>query len=289
MKMRNLISYLFSSLLLLGLTSNVSGQERFIESYGYGLWFGIRDVQPEIFSDGAHLDFLNYLESNNEYPEYELLGMNFYFKFRNNWELDTKFAVCSDLELSNYNLKVRYALNKFLGISAGYYRFPQYMSEFDAWYLNKNENFFENIPGNYAQIRVFENGLTTGLYLNQNIGFIHLRLDINGGVSSLSKFDIVFERKKMQSNFKQKIVYNVGYSPTLFFFPELTANFDVIKLKYNTMGIQLKTNWMYLKRSMNYTQTSYSWTYEDKAIEEVINPNHSFKKFEFDVGIFLRW
>lgn len=163
------------------------------------------------------------------------------------------------------------------------------MSDFDAWYRNKNENFYENIPGNYAQIRVFESGITTGVYFDQSLGFINLRLDINGGISTLSNFNIEFDRKEKESNFKQKIIYDVGYSPSFFFFPELTAQFDVLHLKYNTFGIQAKANWMYLSRSINYTQTTFTWTYENKMKEEIINPAHSFTKLEIDLGIFLRW
>ncbi|MDA3823636.1 MAG: hypothetical protein PF450_13640 [Bacteroidales bacterium] len=289
MRKRKIHRHQILTLLLCSFYVSTFGQEKLIESYGYGVWIGIRDVKPEIHPDGEHLDFLNYLDSYDDYPEDEMLGMNWYVKFRGNWEVDLKIAVGSDLAPNTVYLKGRYFLNDHFGIAGAYYRYSQYMSAFDQWFINNNEDFIENYQGNYRQIKLYENNLMSGLFLDYQQGFMHLRVDLNAGVAVIPSFSTDFNRKMLSSNFRQKVVYDTQASPSLFIFPELTANFDLFHTKFSTIGIQVQSSWLYLERAMRYTETTYNWTRVEKTVEIVENASHTFSKFDIDIGLFLRW
>jgi len=93
----------------------------------------------------------------------------------------------------------------------------------------------------------------------------------------------------INGNMKREIRYATKNSPALFFFPEAELGIDCCRIGGITLGFRGHASWYSVDRSVDYSRTTFEWTYDNPEQEEVANPAHRFSKFEFDAGLYLTW
>ncbi len=270
-------------------SSLLPAQGRFIEKKEASLWFGVRDITRDSLANGANLDFLNYLHSSDEMAEYQYLGLSAHLWFRGNWEADFKVAMYDDFAPTSLNIKAIWMPYKYLGLTVGFYSYPQLMNEFNMFHRLSDEGWYGDTDSNFRQRRVHETGIMAGVAVPVSYRFIHLNLCLNGGISTLSKFREKVTQKMINGNMRREIRYSTKNSPALFFFPEAELGLDCFRIGSSTLGVRGHASWFTVKRSVDYKMTIWEWTYDNPMQEDVANPAHSFSKFEFDAGLYLTW
>ncbi len=277
--------------LLLSLAASplLPAQGRFIEKKQAAIWFGVRDITPDSLANSGDLDFLNYLYSSDEMAEYQYLGLSAHLWFRGDWEADLKVAMYDDFAPTSLNLKAIWMPMKYMGFTAGFYSYPQLLNEFNMFHRLSDEGFYGDTDSNFRQRHIHETGVMAGLVMPVNYRFIHLTLYLNGGISALSKFNEKITQKIVNGNMKREIRYSTKSSRALFFFPEADLGLDCFRIGETTLGIRGHASWYITRRSIDYSRTTYEWTYDNPVKEVIDNPAHRFSKLEFDAGIYLTW
>ena len=264
-------------------------QGRLIEKKQVSLWFGVRNITRDSLANSSDLDFLNYLYSSDDMSEYQYLGFSAHLWFRGNWEADLKVAMYDDFAPTSLNLKAIWMPTRHLGITAGFYSYPQLMNEFNMFHRLSDEGFYGDTDSNFRQRCVHETGVMAGVTVPVSYRFIHFTIYMNGGISTLSKFSEKVTQKMINGNMKREIMYSTKSSPALFFFPEAELGLDCFRIGKTTLGIRGHASWYAVKRSVGYKRTTWEWTYDKPLYEEVDNPAHRFSKVEFDAGLYLAW
>ena len=113
--------------ILVFITLSQSAAAQWLDEVRLSTWFGFREIQCERFAPGEHLDFIDYLKANEDYPEDEYLGFALLMNFKGPLQTDLRLTLNSGFGLSGYNLKIRYFPSKFIGLSAGLLRHPYYI------------------------------------------------------------------------------------------------------------------------------------------------------------------
>ncbi len=285
----NLRASVFLSLLVLSGSSTIYAQERLIEKQVYALWFGVRDISRERFNDNENLDFLNYLHSSPKMAEYQYIGLSSHLWFRGSWEADLRVGMYDDFAPNTIYMKAIWLPWRNLGFTAGFLSYPQLINDFSSYHRLNDEGYYGDTDRNFRQRRVHESGLVAGVVIPLNYRFLHLTFNLNGGISTLSTFREEVTQKEINTNFRREIHYETLPSPALFFFPEAEFRIDCFNIGKSKMGIQVKSSWYRVVRSVDYKRDTYDWTYDSLLEEKVDNPVHVLTKFEFDFGINLTW
>jgi hypothetical protein len=276
---------------LMLICSHLSSQDKFIQNYKVSTWFGFRYMERDSFQNNENIDFLNYLLSYDEagVSEYQYLGFTAHFWLRNNWEAVFKIAMFDDFAPNNLNITIHHYPLGFAGFSLGIYGFPQLLNDFSTYHRVNDAGWYGDINTNFRQRYLYEYGLSTGARFKVNWKSLHLFTGMNFGITRVPGFREIVQQKEINTNFRKEIHYKTHASWSPFLFPELELNIELFKLKQKTAGIQLQTNWYSTNRRMNYTRTVYSWEMNTPEIDEIKPRLHRIKKFEADLGVYLRW
>ncbi len=275
--------------LLFAFAFKVPAQDKLIEKYKVSLWFGVRDVSRDSLKNNDNLDFMNYLHSSQDMAEYQYLGISTHLWFRGDWEADIKIAMFDGFAPDNINLKAQYFPLKNLGLSLGFYSFPQLLNDFSTYHRINDVGFYGDLDNNFRQRSIHETGLMVGLVLPIDYRFFHCAIQLNGGISSMSTFKETVDQKQINSNLRREIHYKTLKSLAPFLFPEIEFNIDCFNFNNVKCGIQIQSNLYFVNRSIDYNRTTYEWTIISPDIERIDNPIHHFEKWELDFGIYLRW
>ncbi len=267
----------------------IHAQEKLIEDYKFSVYFGVRDISRDSFQNTENIDFLNYLHSSPDMSEYQYLGFSSHIWFRGDWEADIKIAMYDDFAPNNFNIKAQYFPWKYIGFSAGFYIYPQLLNDFSTYHRVNDIGFYGDMNTNFRQRYVYENGIMAGVVLPFDYKFIHSRILLNGGVSSLSRFEEKVAQKKINSNLRTLIEYKTSKSPAFFFLPEIELYFDCFKFEKSIAGLQIQSSWYAVNRSVDYERTYYEWTNLNPLKEHIESVSHHFTKFELDFGFYLKW
>ncbi len=287
--MRNSLLILLTLLGCVLLTHPVTAQS--MDEVRLSSWFGFRQIQCERHAPAEHLDFINYLDANENYPEDDYLGFTLFMNFSGPWQADLRFTLNSGWGFSGYNLKIKYLPLKFLGISAGMIRHPHQIYYFEEYLINRDQDYFTDLRnGSNHKYRVAaDRGWMAGLVFPLDYRFLHLSLHINGGISSIIPFREEFGQKRINSNFKRDLVYETRNSFNLFFFPEATFSMDLLRIGKARIGIQAQASWYLTNKYLNYTLTTYEWTYDSSDVAQITSPGHHLGKLEYDIGLIVRF
>lgn len=286
--MRKLTSTLVIASIFLLLPVSVISQ---VNEVRLSSWFGFRDIECERFAPTEHLDFINYLEANKEYPEDEYLGLKLFMDFDGPWQTELAFAFSSGWDVNAYNLKLKYFPSKYIGLSAGILRNPHYIYYFEEYLYNRDLDYYTDVRNgsNHKYLVAADKGFMAGLVLPLNYRFLHLTLHLNGGASSIRPFREDFGQKRINSNFRRDLVFESRESYNWFFFPEATFSMDVFRIKNVRIGIQAQASWFLTQKYLNYTLTTYEWTYDNPIVQQIKSPSHRLERLEYDIGLVVRW
>ncbi|MBT3244347.1 MAG: hypothetical protein HN352_14450 [Bacteroidetes bacterium] len=279
------------SAILVSITLSQSAAAQWLDEVRLSAGFGFREIQCEGFAPGEHLDFIDYLEANKDYPEDEYLGFALLMNFKGPWQTDLRFTLNSGFYLSGYNLKIRYFLSKFVGISAGMLRHPYGIHYFEEYLINRDVDYYTDVRGGskHKYITAADKGWMAGLVFPLEYKFLHLTLQVNGGVSSIVPFREEFGQKRINSNFRRDLVYETRDSYNWFFFPEAAFFIDLLRIRDVRIGVQAQARWYLTKKYLNYTLSTYEWTYNSPKTMKITSPSHLLKKLEYDIGLVVRW
>lgn len=278
-------------LLLLGflLALSVTAKAQ-LEELRFSSWFGFREIQCERFAPTSNLDFVDYLEANEDYSEDEYLGFTLFMSFDNHWQTDLRFTLNSGWGFSGYNLKLNYFPLKQVGLSIGMLRHPHYVYYYEEYLYNRDVDYYTDVRNgsNHKYSVAADKGWMAGLIFPLNYKFLHLTLQLHGGVSSIVPFKEEFGQKRMNSNFRRDLVFETKDSYNWFFFPEAAFSVDLFRIGHASFGIQAQASWFLTNKYLNYTLTTYEWTYDAPKTEEITSPAHRLDKLEYDVGLIIR-
>lgn len=265
--------------------------QKMIEDIKISTWYGTREITCANFPATSNLDFMEYLDANSEYPEDDYAGLATRIKFKGNWEADLRFTVNSGWRPSGFTVKVNHFPFKYLGLSAGIFGYPYYINAFDLYHTSRDLEYYTDIRhySTHKQRLVSDIGIFTGLVIPLHFKFLHSILQLNGGISSFSKFSESFGQKRINSNLKREIFYDTQNSFSWFLMPEAVVYIDLIKMKNLRFGIQTQMSWYTTNKYVNYQRTISTWTSNNPVVEQIKNPKHPLKKFEFNVGTYFRW
>lgn len=269
--------------------TTISAQKHFIESYKISIFSGLRDTRIDSFPNTGHVDFMNYLYDFHTGYDYEYIGLSGHLWLRNNWETDINIAMYDDFAPDNLKITAQYFPFPFLGISFGICTHTQLMNDFTMFHRTTGAGLFGDMQTNFRQIKMHDRGTVFGLILSRKFGVFQPSVYLNAGISSFKPFAETVYQKAVDGNFIRKIDYQTQNTWNLFFLPELLLNVDCIKVGKVKLGAQLKANIFYSKKSVDYLQTTYEWTEENKTTEKVSSPHHTYRKFDIDLGVFLKW
>lgn len=101
--------------------------------------------------------------------------------------------------------------------------------------------------------------------------------------------EAAFYHKKKLSNERLQYHYetNTDYQP--YIQPKIDIRLKAFKIKDISYGFLLNSNYYYINRSINYSRTIQTWTSENKITEQIKPSKHNYSRFEFNMGIFLKW
>lgn len=290
MKRNSLIALLVFSIAFINhIQAQEKQAEKRIKKYKISTWFGTRNISSEVFGINQNLDFINFLNSNNDYAEDDYLGFAAHLWLKGNWEAKLQFALNSSFSPSSFNVKGVYFPIKHLGLSIGAFAYPQLINEFNYFHLLTDLGYYADINSNYRQREVHDLGISAGIVLPINYRFLHFELQLNGGFSSYNSFREVIRQKQINSNLIKEIEYTTKISPTFFISPELEIYADIVKIKNAMLGIQLQTSWLKSKKNIDYQRIIYVWTANSPITDQINSPKHNVDLFEINVGIYMLW
>lgn len=280
-----------SLVLLLSFVFTTKLNAQWLEEVQASSWFGFRQIECEVHTPGEHLDFMNYLRANTEDWEDEYLGVHYLLKIRGHMQLDIKMALNSGLYLDAYTFKIRHFPVPFMGWSLGVFSQPFDFRHYDEFLLNRDTEYFTDLRNstNYSYMNVSDHGLMAGLVLPADYKFLHLTLQLNGGVSTFGSFEDVFGQKRKNSNYRRELHYESRSSYNWFFLPEAALSIDLLRIKDIRIGIQAQASWYVTNKYVDYELSTYEWTYDDPVSIHVDMPGHRLTKLEYDAGLIIRF
>jgi hypothetical protein len=274
---------------------NLFSQSNESKKQKIALWFGSRDFNQPPLSNSTNLDFIDYFissdwtHSNYKY-DYLYLGFSYYSKWNSKWDTDLKVTLNSGFTPNTILASTTYYALKHLGISFTYYAYPQLLNDFSRFYVINQPNYYTSIDQSKGlQWSIYDHNISLGIITPIDVGFFHLKLGIDGGISMVSTFKNTVNQKEINSNFQQQIEYTTLPSSTFFISPKVELDLDCGKFEGKSIGFQIQSNWLSTKKAIDYKMTTYCWTIENQTHETIKGMVHQFDKFEFDVGLYYKW
>lgn len=279
---------LFILILISGSTFGVYSQSPFIESYRVNLFFGHRDLRIKNLPEGQNLNFINYMSFLDYHPiGAPYIGFSTHIQLRNGLDVDLKLFSNDDIYPSGGKMSVQYYWNDFLGMSIGMFAHPFWTSDYEEFHNTRDVQYYP-LQNFHMHGNIYDMGWKIAPVLKYETGRFFANLRFNFGFSGFLPYADEIGQEMMNSNFRRIIRYETDFDMQFFLLPDMRAGMELINIGNSVLGIQLHTNYLISRRSLNYTRITYNWAYENPVIEEVSNPKHRFNIWNLDFGIFLR-
>lgn len=254
-------------------------------------WFGLREIQCERYAPGAELDFMDYLEANEDYPEDEYLGFAWQTRWANHTELDLRFTLNSGWGLSGYELTIKHFPFPFLGLSAGAFRQSFYFRNYDQFLTRRDTGYYTDLR-NGTNLKYHDGrdqGWQAGLVIPLSWKFLHLSVHLKGGVSSIVPFEEEFGQKRKQSNYRRDLLFKTKDSYNWFIYPKAALSVDLLRIRDTRIGFQAQAGWFVSNKFIDYDLTLFEWTYQSPQTFHVESPTHRLTKLDVDLGLYVTW
>lgn len=266
-------------------------QSPLVQSYRVNLFFGQRDLNIESFPLGPNLDFVNYMSHYDDlYVPIGIpyIGFSAHLQLRNGLELDFQAFSNDDIYPTGGKLYAQYFINDFWGFGIGAYGRPIATFGQDDFHQNRDQLEFQTWGGFELERNIYDMGWKVGpVFRYVHRGFF-ANLKLNFGFSGFVPISAEVLQKQIHSNFRRVIRYETSFDQQFFFFPEFRAGVELLNLRNVAIGVQMYSNYFTSRRSLNYTRTTFNWSFDIYEIEKIESPKHSYNIFNLDVGLFLR-
>jgi hypothetical protein len=265
------------------------GQTHALKNQEFSLSVGIGELDINKFSPNENLDFIDYIDYYPEYTDFIILKLGYKFDFFSKMSADIKLIMMDDIIPDNYDISAHYFIRPWLGIGVGSMLNKNWITYFEQYQIQTLPDYYL-VDYNVKQFTVYDLGfyLAPTLKLIDN-DILKLQITCDLGISSFMREEAYFYHKRKLSNERLQYHYktNTDYQP--YVQPKIDIRLKVFKIKDTSIGFLLNSNYYYSNRSMNYSRTIQTWTSENKITEQIEPLKHKYARFEFNMGIFLRW
>lgn len=275
-------------LLLLMPLAGFTQYSRHFDQKRFAVYQGYRNVNTTKHLNEKQLDFLNYIFTKEDAPDYPYFEMAAKLRHRDVYQLDLRMALYNNLIPYCYNLSAAYLFTPNFGLSVGTMGNRYYLTEFSDFY----STLFKH-PINSRYIERQWNISMMGFYLAPSYRIhyetIFIDLILRAGMASIYPFwqrDIV---KEPQTNYKTVFDYHSKFYFLPYVMPEAELSIDFFRYKNAILGGRIKYSLLYAKMAINYDMTRYEWTYDYPTTHNVQLSKHAFVQSDIDFGIFLKW
>jgi len=277
-------------LILFSLVSQgIFAQSRTFKNQEFFFTVGAGELDVEKFSPNESLDFLNYVNTYPEYADFIVLKLGYKFDFLTKMSADIKLVMMDDIIPDNYDVSVHYFIRPWLGVGVGSMLNKNWITYFEEYHIQTFPEYYMS-DNNVRQFTTYDLGfyLTPAIKLIDN-EIIKLQITSDLGISSFMKEEASFYYKKKLSNERLYDHYETKIDFQPFIQPKIDVRLKAFKIKEATIGFLLNSNYYYSKRSINYFRTIQTWTTENGITEKIEPSKHKYSRFEFNMGMFLRW
>jgi len=268
---------------------NLFAQNIKLKNQEFSFSVGFSDYYVEKNTSNNHLDFINYVESYPDEPEFITVKLGYQFDFTPKMSADIKLIIMSDLMPDNYDISVNYKIQKYLGVGVGSMLNKNYISSFEQYQIQKHSGYYLS-DTNQRQIKVYDLSFYISPYfkpVNKNGFELLFKCDL--GISSFLNNEVSFLHKKKLSNEKLRYIYDTKPNFQAYIQPELELKLQTFKLNNTHIGVLLNTSYYYSKRSINYQLSTQKWTSDNFETKDIKSPKHLYSRLDFDIGFFVKW
>ena len=250
---------------------------------------GVGHIHVEEHSNDDNLDFLNYVDDYPEYLDFITMKFGLQFDYSKKMHADINLILLDDIMPDNYDISTYYLLNNFFGVGAGSMLSKYWISDYGKFHIDRNPDYYTE-GGNYRQFEYYDLGFyVTPVYRPIYKDGYKIVLKMNVGMSSFMKEESTFYLKKKLSNKRILYDYNTKLAFQPYINPKIDLRLNLIKIKNKNLGLLLKSNYYFSKRSMNYDLSYQEWTSENAVNTSVNTLKHNYSRLEIDLGFYLLW
>lgn len=269
-----------------GIKHSCFANQRLLDSVQLSIHSGIRTIHCDSFAMINHLDYVNSINKYNQSAYVEItLDLNWSEKFSSS----VQWMIIDSYVFNNYSITTNYYPFKFFGFSLGYYSFDYFLENYNHYYLlNYNQYTIIDDDG-FFQRRTSEQAIIFGpsfIYGEKKFVF---DLQLLGGFIQNKPFSETFTLKEKNTNYIQQHIIKTHAHRSTLFYPKLKLEYYFIHSKKTSMGFQLHGNLLLQDKSIDYDQTVFRWTQENKETVLVLNSKHKFIKYEMGIGFTIKW
>jgi hypothetical protein len=264
-------------------------QNSAVKNQEFSFSIGIGELDIEKLSPNENLDFINYVDSDPEYTDFVIFKLGYKFDFFSKMSADIKLIMMDDIIPDNYDISVHYFIRPWFGVGVGSMLNKNWITYFEEYQIQTLPDYYL-VDYNVQQFTAYD----LGFYLSPLIkpidnNIFKLQISCDLGLSSFMKEEAIFYHKKKLSNERLQYHYetNTDYQP--YIQPKIEIRLKAFKIKDTSIGFLLNSNYYYSNRSINYFRTIQKWTSVNKITEQIESSKHNYSRFEFNMGIFLRW
>ena len=264
-------------------------QNSVLKNQAFLLSIGFAELGIEKFSPNENLDFINYVDTDPEYTDFVILKLGYEFDFLSKMSADINLIMMDDIIPDNYDISVYYFVRPWIGVGIGSMLNKNWITYFEEYQTQALTNYYL-VDYNVKQFTVYD----LGFYLAPTLkpidnDIFKLQITCDLGISSFMREETAFYHKKILSNERLQYHYktNADYQP--YIQPKIDLRLKAFKIKDTSIGFLLNSNYYCSNKSINYSRTIQTWTSENKITEHIKPSKHSYSRFEFNMGIFLKW
>lgn len=252
--------------------------------------FNFRYFNITTFPEGENIDFLNYPESESGEPfYYAFLGFAARVEFNNNIKVALNAALYDHADPALIEFNAGYFPKNRWGITTGATMFSYLSNDFSSFHRKKYPDFDGNLHNNFQQRTRFLSAFYAGVEYFYPGGKTMLSVKLQAGFGGHHAFEEKLQQKQILSNYKEIIHYKTSYHFSPVFYPSIEFQQQLINAKSLTMGVSIRGSLFYTFTAIDYQQTIFQWTYENKSVKEIESENHPFIKADGSLGFFIRW
>ncbi len=265
------------------------GQSSILKNQEFSFSIGIGELDIEKFSPNENLDFINYVDYYPEYTDFIILKLGYKFDLFSKMSADIKLIMMDDIIPDNYDISLHYFVRPRLGIGIGSILNKNWITYFEEYQIQTLPDYYL-VDYNVQQFTTYD----LGFYLSPALkpidnDIFKLQITCDFGISSFMTEEATFYHKKKLSNERLQYHYKTKTDYQPYIQPKIDIRLKAFKIKETSFGILLNSNYYFSNRSINYIRTIQAWTSENRINEQIEPSKHNYSRFEFNMGIFLRW
>ncbi len=258
-----------------------------IEQIGYGFNFGNSWSKPQPL--GTNIDFTNYIQSN-DIDSWASLGFGSTIGFGKNLKVDFKASYSPETAL-NMKGQIAYFIGNHLGFIGGYSTYSNTVNNYRDFFESQSSEYIllANSYLCFEGIQFSNRAYYLGPTINYNLGLINISGSVALGYAQNSSFSTTIAQKRVDSNYRREMVYDIVTSPYFVLMPEVKFSADIFSFDFSTFGLEACVYGEFSKRSLNYILTESSWTNTQPTSQKVENPKRLTSRLNVEASMIWKF